>query len=165
MRRYERYKDTKIEWLGQIPHHWEIKKLRYLFNFNTGLSVTKAEFVDDGIKCINYGDIHTKYSFKLNLTNAILPKIDKIFLSQKLSCLLSENDLVFCDTSEDLDGVGNCVVISNLNSELLLSGSHTIVAKSIMLLDAVFIRYVLMSKTIKSTIENKVTGIKVFKIP
>ncbi len=164
MRRYERYKDTKIEWLGQIPKHWEIKKLRYLFNFNTGLSVTKAEFIEDGINCINYGDIHARYSFKLDLTNAILPKIDATFIFEKPTCLLSKNDLVFFDTSEDLDGVGNCVVISNLNGLQLLSGSHTIAAKPKQLLDSVFIRYSLMSKIIKSTIENKVTGIKVFSI-
>jgi type I restriction enzyme, S subunit len=30
--RYERYKDSGIEWLGDVPEHWEVEKgLRYLF--------------------------------------------------------------------------------------------------------------------------------------
>ncbi|MEL6441475.1 MAG: restriction endonuclease subunit S [Cyanobacteria bacterium J06621_8] len=27
--RYESYKDSGVEWLGEIPKHWEIKKLKY----------------------------------------------------------------------------------------------------------------------------------------
>jgi type I restriction enzyme S subunit len=157
-------KDSGIECLGQIPKHWQVNKLRYLFDFNTGLSVTKAEFIENGINCLNYGDIHTRYSIKLDLAKALLPKVKRAFIEEKPKCLLSVNDLVFCDTSEDLDGVGNCVVISNLNGDQLLSGSHTIVAKPKKLLNSIFIRYALMSKAIKSCIENEVTGIKVFSI-
>ena len=31
MNRYESYKDSGVEWLGEIPSHWEIKKLKHLF--------------------------------------------------------------------------------------------------------------------------------------
>ncbi|MFV0148615.1 restriction endonuclease subunit S [Empedobacter falsenii] len=29
---YEQYKDSGIDWIGQIPEHWEIKRFKYLFN-------------------------------------------------------------------------------------------------------------------------------------
>jgi len=29
-KKYERYKDSGVEWLGEIPEHWEISKLKYL---------------------------------------------------------------------------------------------------------------------------------------
>jgi len=29
-KRYERYKDSGIEWIGEIPEHWNISKLKYL---------------------------------------------------------------------------------------------------------------------------------------
>ena len=31
MRRYESYKDSGVEWLGEIPSHWEVKKMKFLF--------------------------------------------------------------------------------------------------------------------------------------
>ena len=31
MRRYERYKDSGVEWLGEVPSHWEVKKMKFLF--------------------------------------------------------------------------------------------------------------------------------------
>ncbi|GMQ51451.1 restriction endonuclease subunit S [Neisseria elongata] len=31
MRRYESYKDSGVEWLGGVPNHWEVKKMKFLF--------------------------------------------------------------------------------------------------------------------------------------
>ncbi|WP_052599743.1 restriction endonuclease subunit S [Aureispira sp. CCB-QB1] len=31
MKRYEKYKDSGIEWIGEIPKHWEVKKLNWCF--------------------------------------------------------------------------------------------------------------------------------------
>ena len=30
MERYDRYKDSGIEWIGEIPEHWNVKKLKYV---------------------------------------------------------------------------------------------------------------------------------------
>ena len=29
---YNQYKDTRIPWLGQIPAHWEVVKMKWIFN-------------------------------------------------------------------------------------------------------------------------------------
>ena len=31
MKRYPKYKDSGISWLGQIPEHWEVKRIKYCF--------------------------------------------------------------------------------------------------------------------------------------
>ncbi|WP_338813278.1 restriction endonuclease subunit S [Bernardetia sp. Wsw4-3y2] len=36
MEKYENYKDSGIEWIGEIPEHWEIKKLKYLTLIGNG---------------------------------------------------------------------------------------------------------------------------------
>lgn len=33
MRRYDAYKDSGVKWMGEIPSHWEVKKLRHLIRF------------------------------------------------------------------------------------------------------------------------------------
>jgi type I restriction enzyme S subunit len=40
-------KDSGIEWLGEIPEHWEVKKLRYLCKVTTGAKDTENR-EDDG---------------------------------------------------------------------------------------------------------------------
>ncbi|WP_397362972.1 restriction endonuclease subunit S [Olleya sp. R77988] len=32
IKRYEKYKDSRVEWLGEIPEHWELRRIKYLFN-------------------------------------------------------------------------------------------------------------------------------------
>lgn len=36
MPRYEVYKDSGVDWLGEIPEHWEVRKLKFLASIKTG---------------------------------------------------------------------------------------------------------------------------------
>ena len=31
MRRYESYKDSGVEWLRQIPSHWDMQRSKFIF--------------------------------------------------------------------------------------------------------------------------------------
>ena len=45
---YAEYKDSGIEWLGDIPKDWQIKRLKYLCKINTGTKDT-VNAIEDGI--------------------------------------------------------------------------------------------------------------------
>lgn len=36
MKRYEAYKPSGVEWLGEVPEGWEVSKIRYLARFVSG---------------------------------------------------------------------------------------------------------------------------------
>ena len=36
LQRYSSYKESGVEWLGDIPQGWEVKKLKYILKFTTG---------------------------------------------------------------------------------------------------------------------------------
>ncbi len=36
MRRYDSYKDSGVEWIGEIPEGWEVKRLKYVFREHSG---------------------------------------------------------------------------------------------------------------------------------
>ena len=64
MKPYPAYKDSGIEWIGEIPEHWELKKLNYQFKINTGFtpSTGKKEFYDNGsYDWITIADLENKY--------------------------------------------------------------------------------------------------------
>ncbi|MGA1826609.1 MAG: hypothetical protein ACMUIP_18300 [bacterium] len=44
MRKYEKYKDSGIEWIGEIPEHWEVKKLKYIANANPSSIDKKSKY-------------------------------------------------------------------------------------------------------------------------
>lgn len=47
--RYAEYKDSGIEWLGDIPSHWGIKKVKHLFNIGRGRVISQEELMDNGL--------------------------------------------------------------------------------------------------------------------
>jgi type I restriction enzyme S subunit len=46
--RYPRYKDSGVGWLGEVPEHWEVQRLRFLCDIQTGDKDTENA-VDDGL--------------------------------------------------------------------------------------------------------------------
>jgi type I restriction enzyme, S subunit len=45
---YHKYKDSKIEWLGEIPWHWEVKKINYACLLKSGVSITSENINESG---------------------------------------------------------------------------------------------------------------------
>ena len=158
-------KDSGIPWIGQIPKHWLIKKIRFAFSLSTGISITKSELVDSGIDCINYGDIHTRLPIIVDQSNTLLSKITEAKIANHDSAILHAGNFVFCDTSEDLEGSGNFVMVKSvLKNKKLIAGSHTILLKPIIDIHSEYFAYLFHSKKIKTQIEQVVKGVKVYSI-
>jgi len=58
MKRYEKYKDSGIEWIGVIPEHWEVKKIKYISKLQGGYAFKSDLFCKDGVPIIRIGDIN-----------------------------------------------------------------------------------------------------------
>jgi type I restriction enzyme S subunit len=95
MKKYDNYKDSGIEWIGQIPEHWEIDKLARVLQIDTGFtpSTGNNEFYDNGEHdWITIRDLKGKYvsESKTKLTDlavegkTIIPK-GSLLYSFKLS--------------------------------------------------------------------------------
>lgn len=54
MNRYETYKDSGIPWLGDVPEHWEVKRLKFLARIQNGADYKHVE-TNDGYPVIGSG--------------------------------------------------------------------------------------------------------------
>ncbi len=45
---YPRYKPTGVDWLGNVPEHWEVKRLKHLASIRAGENITALLFDDNG---------------------------------------------------------------------------------------------------------------------
>jgi type I restriction enzyme S subunit len=162
MRKYDSYQDSGIEWLEVLPNHWELKRLKNVFSFGTGLSITKKNLLDVGVPCVNYGEIHSKYGFEVNPQVHILKCVEEEYLTTSKRSLLKKGDFIFADTSEDIEGSGN---FTYLNSDIkVFAGYHTIAAKPKCKINPRFIAYLLDSVSYRSQFRSNVVGIKVYSI-
>lgn len=46
---YAKYKDSGIDWLGEIPENWEVKKIKYLFKIGRGRVIAQTELIENGL--------------------------------------------------------------------------------------------------------------------
>jgi len=98
--------------------------LRFL---NTG-SNSRAELTsDDPIKYLHYGDIHTTDQVRLDARGSLMPRISEE-RARRLD-RLQKGDLVMVDASEDLDGVGKSIEITDVPDGGVVAGLHTIAAR------------------------------------
>lgn len=50
--------DTGMPWLGEIPHHWELRRLKYIADFVNGAVFKPSEWADEGIPIIRIQNLN-----------------------------------------------------------------------------------------------------------
>jgi len=161
--RYDKYKDSGIAWIGEIPEHWEVRRMKSIYNFGKGLNITKADLVDKGISVISYGQIHSKLNTGTCIKDSLIKYVPEIFIENNNASLVKKGDIIFADTSEDLEGCGNCIYIDR--DMLLYAGYHTIIAKNISTYINRYFSYLFQTDCWRSQIRKMVNGVKLFSIP
>ena len=91
MKKYETYKDSGLEWLGMVPKHWEIDKLKYQFGLVTAPSESSNKIGLENIESATGRFIKTDSDFEGNgiafLPNDIVygklrPYLQKVWLAE-----------------------------------------------------------------------------------
>nr|WP_278988309.1 restriction endonuclease subunit S [Plesiomonas shigelloides] len=128
-------KDSGVEWLGQVPEHWVVKRLKHISpKIGVGLVINPSTYTkDEGTYFIFGGDVK-EYGFDLTKTR----KISQRDSDQLKSSQLSYRDLVSVRVGypgitavvpENLDG-SNCASIiiirrGNFDSDWLCAAMNT----------------------------------------
>ena len=98
-------KPSGINWLGDIPEHWEMKSLRQLGYFTKGSGGSREDDVSEGVPCIRYGHIYMYFNF-----SAPTPRS---YVSNSRACDYSRSkygDILFTASGEDMWEIGKSVV-------------------------------------------------------
>ena len=105
LRPYPKYTPSGVAWLGEVPAHWEVKRLGQIGNLFKGGGGTKDDAVPDGVPCVRYGDLYTHHEF---------------FVRDAKSCVSEERaarytairygDVLFAGSGETIDEIGKSAV-------------------------------------------------------
>ena len=151
-------KDTPISGLTQIPKTWDVVPLKMLFSFSKGLSITKSDLTDEGIKVISYGQIHSKNCDGVHATNELVRFTSDKFKSN--NSLVKCGGFIFADTSEDLNGCGNAIYIT----DEVYGGYHTVVLNPKEAHDYRYLAYLFKTDAWRTELRKQLTEVKVFSI-
>ena len=113
-------KDSGVEWIGEIPEHWEVKRLSAFGRFSKGGGISRAELTETGLPAILYGDIYTKYDLFIK---DVYHKVSEE--TAKKSIPINRNIILFTGSGETMEDIGKCVVY--LSDETAFAGGDVII--------------------------------------
>jgi type I restriction enzyme S subunit len=103
--RHPKYKDSGVEWLGEVPEHWEVRRLRQIGPLLKGSGGSKEDIVESGVPCVRYGDLYT--------THAYFIRQARTHVSEERSAdyfPIQKGDVLFAASGEDLAEIGRSAV-------------------------------------------------------
>jgi len=144
MKKYDKYKDTNIEWLGEIPENWDLTKFRWLGDFNKNLVKDKVDnfkVLSLTIKGVIQRDLDSNYG-----------KFPTSFSTYQL---VKPDDIVIC--LFDMDVTPRIVGISD--QEGIISPAYTIMSTK-ETVDANYIFYYLLEQDRNKSLLYNGTGLR-----
>ncbi|MEP1486801.1 MAG: restriction endonuclease subunit S [Algibacter sp.] len=112
-------KDSGIEWLGTIPQHWEVRKLKYVANCFPSNVDKHSKENEKLVRLCNYTDVY-KNDF---ITNSMKLMIATAKDDQIKKFALKRDDVIITKDSETADDIANpAMVIEDL--ENVICGYH-----------------------------------------
>ncbi len=133
---YLAYKPSSVEWLGDVPEHWEIVQLGRVGVFSKGTGGTKDDEVLDGIPCVRYGDLYTTHKFFINQTRSFVSP-------EKASAYtpITRGDVLFPNSGETIEEIGKSAV--NLMHAQIVCGGDLIIFRPTIPIEPKFAGYAL----------------------
>ncbi len=149
-------KDSEIEWIGETPIHWGIKRLFNICDFVRGNSAFgKNELLNKGkYVALQYGktykveEINEQFKFYVN---------DEFY---KSSQIVNYGDTIFVSTSETMEDLGHSVFYTRKDIGLI-GGEQILLKPNKNILDGKYLFY--SSKVFGKGLKKFATGIKVFR--
>jgi type I restriction enzyme S subunit len=96
-------KESGIDWMGKIPKHWKIKRLKYLGVARNGLTYDPENQVEDGILVMRSS----------NIQNGKLSLEDNVYVNMKIpkNIILKKDDLLICSRNGSRNLIGKNLLI------------------------------------------------------
>jgi len=155
------YKQTEV---GLIPDEWDLISFDQAFEFLRTASYSREQLGSGGdVRYIHYGDIHTRWNHFVDMSDSSIPTIDRDKAGKYSQ--IRDGDLVIADASEDYEGIGKSIEVTNLGVKKAISGLHTFLLrdKGNCFADG-FKGYINSNPFVKRSLDRYATGLKVYGI-
>lgn len=121
MEKYDNYKDSGIEWIGEIPEHWESTKLKFF-----GESIIGIIYSPDDVVTTGEGILVLRSS---NIQNGKLAFEDCVFVNKEVQekYLTKEGDILLCARNGSAHLVGKAAYIDKQNEGVTFGAFMSIV--------------------------------------
>ena len=140
--KYPTYKDSEHKWIGEIPSHWETKKLKHISDVRPS-NVDKHIYEDEiQVRLCNYTDVY--YNETIN-SNTNLKK-GSCNQNEYEKFKLEKGDIIITKDSETPDDIGIPVYVEE-TLENVVCGYHLTMIKPISVTGKFIFRFIECDRT------------------
>lgn len=110
LEKYTAYKESGVKWLGEIPEHWEVKRLGTVGRFSaSGIDkyINKNESL---VKIINFTDIYSNTQHVLDSSIKYMEVTTPE--NNRVKHLVQKGDLIFLPSSETYEDLGLAALVN-----------------------------------------------------
>lgn len=148
-------KESGIDWIGKIPSHWEVKRLKALGEIETSSVDKKIEENQQLVKLVNYTDVYGNMTKEIwNSDSYMVVSANKLQVRNKT---LKQGDVLFTPSSETIADIGvSAVVMEDLKNTLY--SYHILRLKFSMKMQLNFKKYLFNNDFVQEYLSKSATG-------
>lgn len=155
MKPYEKYKESNIPWVDQLPVTWNESRLRYLGILNAGGVDKKINEGENLYKSVHYMDVY-RGSLR-NIFDSDNYLVVSATPEKRDKCILRKGDVLFTTSSETPDDIGHsCVIGENLKDTLF--GYHLLRLRVTDKIDFQFRKYLFGANYLRTWFSYRAVG-------
>lgn len=103
--RYDSYKDSGVQWLGEIPSHWKATRIKFLGDIVLGLTYSPED--------VTTGESGTLVLRSSNVQNGVLTLEDNVYVEKSIpqKMITTDQDILICSRNGSRALIGKCALI------------------------------------------------------
>ncbi|MGP9039414.1 restriction endonuclease subunit S [Cytobacillus kochii] len=148
-------KDSGVDWIGEIPEHWDISKIKNISEVKPSNVDKKSKEDEEPIALCNYVDVY--YNDEITTEIKFMKATAK--LDQTKNFTLKKNDVIITKDSESADDIAIPTWVGE-DLEGVLCGYHlALIRPSQSLIDGKYLFYAFKSLSVREQFYSKANGV------
>ena len=155
MNRYPAYRPSGVESLGDVPEHWDVKRLDHVASYQTSSVDKKVEVGEIPVRLCNYTDVYYKDRIRVSQGDFMEATATPREIA---SCRLEPGDVVITKDSEDWQDIGIPALVDETADDFVC-GYHLGIIRPRRGLHSSFLFRLMQSGAVNQRLQTSASGV------
>ena len=158
---YPRYRDSGVEWLGEVPEHWKVRRLEHMASHRTSNVDKKTEDDELSVRICNYTDVY--YGDRIRASEGEF--MEATASPNEVACFrLRVGDALITKDSEDWEDIAVLALVDETAHDFVC-GYHLGIIRSGPAMDAGFLYCAMQSGAVNRQLQTAASGVTRYGLP
>ena len=158
---YPKFKSSSVEWIGDVPKHWKVKRLKNVATYWMSNVDKISRDNERPVRLCNYTDVyyhdHINSDMDLMQSTATPDEIDRFGLQT--------GDIVITKDSEDWTDIAVPALVTETAPDLVCGYHLAVIRRMKLILDSHFALHLFQSRSVNQQFQVAATGVTRYGIP